>query len=157
MKHLRTWYVLADGGRARLVRRREANSGFETQRESGFETARELESATLHRRARDLGTDKPGRTQESAAAASHSVQPRADLHLAAKLSFVEEVAAMLEDAGAHREFDRLVLVAPAPILSALRNALTAKTRSCVAAELQKDLTKVPDADLTPHFAGLRPA
>jgi hypothetical protein len=50
-------------------------------------------------------------------------------------------------------FDRLVLVAPAPVLGEFRHALDAPTK--LMTQLQRDLTKVPDADLKEHLAGLR--
>src|SRR5579863_5124898 len=47
-----TWFVVADGEHARVLAHR-------TDR--GFEEARRLDSAAAHRRARDLGADRPGR------------------------------------------------------------------------------------------------
>jgi protein required for attachment to host cells len=45
-----------------------------------------------------------------------------------------------------------VLVAPAHALSDLRHALDSPTQHKIVAQLQKDLTKVPDAELKEHFA-----
>jgi protein required for attachment to host cells len=146
MKHPRTWYVVADGGQARILRKRETHDAFDTHRE--------FESADIHRPTRDLGTDRPGRTQESAGSARHAIQPRADYHRAEKRSFVSEVAKALNEARARDEFDRLVLVAPASALAVLKKALDGPTQQMVAAELQKDLTKVPNADLGKHFDNL---
>jgi protein required for attachment to host cells len=63
MKHPRTWYVVADGGRARIVQKRNG--------ENAFDTHRELVSAEIHSRTHELGTDRPGRTHESAMSARH--------------------------------------------------------------------------------------
>ena len=76
MKHPRTWYVVADGGRARIVRKRNG--------EHAFDTHRELVSAEIHSHTHELGTDRRARV----------------------------------------------------------------------AQLQKDLTKVPDAELKEHFAAI---
>jgi protein required for attachment to host cells len=89
--------------------------------------------------------------------ARHAMQPREDLHRADKRSFVQEVAAALNEANTRNEFDCLVLVAPAHALSDLRHALDAPTQHKIVAQLQKDLTKVPDAELKEHFAAINRA
>jgi protein required for attachment to host cells len=144
MKPARTWYVVTDGGRARIVQKREG--------EDAVDTHRELVSAEIHSHTHELGTSRPGRTHESAMSARHAIQPREDLHRADKRSFVHEVAAALNKANRRNEFDCLVLVAPAHALGELRHALDSPTQRKVVAQLQKDLTKVPDADLKKHFA-----
>jgi protein required for attachment to host cells len=45
-----------------------------------------------------------------------------------------------------------VLVAPVHVLDELRHALDSPTQRKIVAQLQKDLTKVSDADLKEHFA-----
>lgn len=146
MNRLRIWYVVADGGRARIVEQRHGQEAFDTRQE--------LVAADIHRRSHDLGTERPGRTHESGTSAHHAVQPRNDLHRAAKEDFVHEVAALLNEASRRDEFDGLVLVAPAHPLGDLRDALDETTRRKITGELQKDLTKVPNGDLAGHFAGL---
>lgn len=146
MSHPRTWYVVADGGRARILQKREEQDGYEVQLE--------LVSANLHATTRDLGAERPGRGHESANAAHHAVEPREDLHQADKRQFVDDVAQALNEASAQERFDRLVLVAPARALGELSQTLDAATRLKVVGELQKDLTKTPVAELAQHFAGL---
>jgi protein required for attachment to host cells len=91
---------------------------------------------------------------ESANSAHHAVQPREDLHRADKRNFVYEVARALNEANTRDEFDRLILVAPAHALRELNHALDAPTQRKIAAQLQKDLTNVPNADLAKHFTNL---
>jgi protein required for attachment to host cells len=145
MKRPRTWYVVADGGRARILQKRDA--------EDMFDMIREMVSADLHHRTRDLGSERPGRTRESASSAHHAVEPRQDLHRAEKHNFVHELAEALNAAGG--EFDRLILVAPAHALRTLHDGLDAATKPKVAAQLQKDLTNVPAAELARHFTDLK--
>ncbi|HLY47080.1 MAG TPA: host attachment protein [Stellaceae bacterium] len=147
MKHPRTWYVVADGGRARILQKRD--------KQQAFDTLQEIVSADLHSATRDLGSERPGRTRESSGSARHAVQPRQDLHRAEKQNFVHELAGLLNAANTRAEFDALVLVAPAHALGDLRQALDAPTQRKVTAELQKDLTKVPNADLVEHFAEVK--
>ena len=86
--------------------------------------------------------------------ARHAMQPREDLHRADKRNFVHEVAAALNQANTHNGFDCLVLVAPAHALSDLRHALDSPTQHKIVAQLQKDLTKVPDGDLKDHLTAI---
>jgi hypothetical protein len=48
----------------------------------------------------------------------------------------------------------LILVAPAHALAELNHALDAPVQRKIAAQLQKDLTNVPNADLAKHFSDL---
>jgi protein required for attachment to host cells len=146
MRQPRTWFVIADGGRARIVEPREERSLFRT--------LREIESVDIHHRSHDIGSDRPGRAQESATTGGHAVEPREDIHKAAKQDFARQVADILNTGAARDEFDRLVLVAPAMILNEIRSHLDATTAPRVTAELQRDLTKVPDAELKEHLEAL---
>jgi protein required for attachment to host cells len=146
MKHPRTWYVITDGGRARIVQKRDAQDAFDTHRE--------FVSADIHRHTHELGVERPGRGHESANPAHHALQPREDLHRADKRNFVYEVARALNEATARDEFDRLILVAPAHALGELNHALDAPTQRKIVAQLQKDLTNVPNADLAKHLSDL---
>jgi protein required for attachment to host cells len=146
MKHPRTWYVITDGGRARIVQKRDAQDAFDTHRE--------FVSADIHRHTHEFGMERPGRTHESAGSAHHALQPREDLHRADKRNFVYEVARALNEATARDEFDRLILVAPAHALAELNHALDAPAQRKIVAQLQKDLTNVPNADLAKHFSDL---
>jgi protein required for attachment to host cells len=89
--------------------------------------------------------------------ARHAMQPREDLHRADKRSFLHEVAAALNEANTRNEFDCLVIIAPAHALGELRHALDSPTQHKIVAQLQKDLTKIPDADLKEHLAAINRA
>ncbi len=143
MKKTRLYYVIADGGRARLVERDEAGA---------FRTISSFVSTELHKSAHELGRDRPARVQESAGPSRHAVEPRRDLHEAAKEDFIRTLAADLASLHAQGEFDRLVLVAPPGALTELKAALSKPTSEIVVRELQKDLTKVPDHDLAAHLS-----
>ena len=146
MKHAKIWYVIADGGRARFVERDENGA---------FRTVSSFVSTELHKSSHELGLDRPARVKESATPTRHAIEPRRDLHTAAKEDFVKLVAEELEAGRERGEFDRLVLVAPARVLSQLKAELGKPVAEVVASELQKDLTKVPDHDLTEHLASSR--
>lgn len=142
MKKAKIWYVIADGGRARFVERDENGA---------FRTVLSFVSADLHARSSDLGRDRPARVMESAGPGRSAVEPRRDLHEAAKEDFVKLVATQIETEHGNGQFDSLVLVAPPGVLTELKQALAKPMAALVADDLQKDLTKVPDHDLTGHL------
>ena len=142
MKPIKTLYVIADGGRARFVERDEMGT---------FRTIASFVSPELHERSHDLGLDHPARVKESANAAHHSIEPRRDLHAAAKEDFVKHVAGEIDAEHGRKSFDKLVLVAPARVLTELKEQLSGAMAKLAADSLQKDLTKVPDHDLAEHL------
>ncbi len=142
MKKARLWYVIADGGRARFVARDD---------DGAFRTVASFVSTELHARTSDLGLDRPARVKESASPARHAIEPRRDLHTAAKEDFIRIVAEEIEAGHGRGEFDKLVLVAPPRVLTELKKALSKPIAKMVASDLQKDLTKVPDHDLGAHL------
>ncbi len=79
MKKARLWYVIADGGRARFVERDD---------QGAFRTLSSFVSTELHTSAHELGRDRPARVKESASPARSAIEPRRDLHEAAKEDFI---------------------------------------------------------------------
>ncbi|MGE3529589.1 MAG: host attachment protein [Methyloceanibacter sp.] len=143
MKKARLWYVIADGGRARFVARDDNGA---------FRTVASFVSTDLHARASDLGRDRPARVMESATPGRSAIEPRRDLKEAAKEDFIKVVAEQIEAEHDRGQFDKLMLVAPPGVLTELRKALSKPVAKLVASDLQKDLTKVPDHDLSDHLA-----
>ena len=143
MKRAKLWYVIADGGRARFVARDE---------EGAFRTLSSFVSTELHKSTHELGRDRPARVKESATPARHAVEPRRDLHEAAKDAFIRTVATELAAQLKDGKFDELVLVAPPGVIAELKDALSKPIAKLVVKELQKDLTKVPDHELTGHLS-----
>jgi protein required for attachment to host cells len=146
MKHAKLWYVIADGGRARFVERDETGA---------FKTVLSFVSSELHERSHDLGLDHPARVKESANSAHHAIEPRRDLHMAAKEDFVKLVAETLDAEHGRGQFDSLVLVAPPRVLTELKQYLSKPMAKLVVDGLQKDLTKVSDYDLAQHLLPAR--
>jgi protein required for attachment to host cells len=142
-KKPKIWYVIADGGRARFVERDEKGA---------FRTVSSFVSTELHAKSSDLGRDRPARVMESANSGRSAIEPRRDLKEAAKEDFVKLVAEQLDEEHGRGQFESLVLVAPPGVLTELRKSLSKSMAKLVADDLQKDLTKVPDHDLTNHLA-----
>ena len=98
------------------------------------------------------GVTVPRALMESASPGRHAIEPRRDLHEAAKEDFIKIVAEQIEVEHDRGQFDKLMLVAPPGVLTELKKALSKPVAKLVAKKLQKDLTKVPDHDLTAHLA-----
>ena len=143
MKKARLWYVIADGGRARFVERDEGGA---------FRTLSSFVSTELHKSAHELGRDRPTRVKESTSPARSAVEQRRDLHEAVKEDFIRTVADTLAAELKDSKFDELVLVAPPGVIAELKDSLSKSTAKAVVKELHKDLTKVPDHELTRHLA-----
>jgi protein required for attachment to host cells len=145
-KRITTWIVLADGARARILQ----NTGPGT----GLTEVDELQSRAAHMPTRELGTERPGRGQESATSGRHAITPREDWHEGEKVSFAHEVAAYLKENGNAGKFDALVLAAAPRTLGELRKSIDPATAARLKSELDKDLTKIPSADLEAHLGDL---
>ncbi|HET6387985.1 host attachment protein [Hyphomicrobium sp.] len=143
MKPTRTWILVADGGRARILEAVGRGKGVHLV--PGSE--KRLDNPPSHLQ----GRDRPSRVHESVGHTRHAVEPRQDLHRAMEDQFAGQLAAMLGDYAQKDSYDQLVLVAPPTMLGELRKALPSSARERLAAEVDKDLTHVGDADIPSHI------
>src|SRR5262249_4367501 len=123
----------------------------ERDENGAFRTVASFASSEAHQRSHDLGLDRPGRVKESANVARHAVEPRRDLHSAAKEDFVKHVAAEIDAEHGRTGFDKLVLVAPPRFLTELKERLSGAMAKLSADNLQKALPKFPDHELAEHL------
>jgi protein required for attachment to host cells len=144
MKKKVTWFLVADGARARILMNDGVGKGLQPAVNGEF--SRPLPPT------REIGTDRPGRSQPRGVAGRHAFTPHIDWHEFEKEKFGREMARVLDQAAERAAFDRLVLVAPPRALGNLRSALGPKTRSLVHAEIDKDLTNLPVDALPSHLA-----
>jgi protein required for attachment to host cells len=143
MSQANLWVVVADGEHARIL--------VSGEKSGSYRTSQSLDSISAHKRSSDLGSDAPGRSYESASPSRHAVEARTDLHAKAERSFLGEVARLVNDGCSQGEFQRLVLVAPSRAMHTLRDALLPSAAERVVGLLQKDLNKVPDAEIGDHL------
>ena len=144
-----TYVLIADGARARLFVVEEGTADLKPA------LGQEFIGTNLP--SREIASDRPGRSFDSAGSGRHAMEPPTDPHRHAERVFAQEVAAVLENARRKNEFQDLVVVAPPKALGDLRREFSDALRDRVTAELHKDLTKVPVHDLASHLAEiLRP-
>jgi protein required for attachment to host cells len=143
MKPIRTWVLIADAARARVLEAKGKGRGFTV-----------VEDMTLNAElapSRELRTDRPGRSFESVGSTRHAVESRSDPHREQKRQFARRIAEAVEKRWAARSFDRLVLVAPAVTMGDLRAVLADGVKSAVTAEVVADLTNTPMSELPAHI------
>lgn len=143
MKPNRTWVLIADGARARVLQNEGPGKGLEAIDRLVFHGD--------HAATRDIVDDREGRTHQSHGPGRSAIDARSDPHRELKKSFAHVLAdAMAQelDAGA---FDRLVIVASPVTLGDLRKVLAPKVAAKVIGELSQDLTKTPNGDVARHL------
>jgi protein required for attachment to host cells len=146
MKPETEWALVADAQRRRILER---------QTPAGASPELTEEAVGIHNRpSRERGSERPGRTQESATSARHAIEPKTDPHREAKQRFAQHLADGVEEA-AGRD-GRLLPVAPPPFRRDLRAALGAAAQQRLAGSLDKDRTKHKLPELAPLLAQARP-
>jgi protein required for attachment to host cells len=136
MKAARTWIVVADGAKVRVL----AGLG----RGSNFKPVNDLSFAEHSPASRDIVSERPGRTFNSTGRLRHAIEPRVDAHEQREAEFLQSVADRLDSALRQKNYDDLIIAAPPRALGILRKQLSDDVRRHLRGELDRDLTKQPD-------------
>jgi protein required for attachment to host cells len=134
-----TWIVVADAARARIFAR--DGEGLAPQPVTGFTHPDSREKA------RDIATDRPGRTNDG----TDAYMPGTDPQQAAKERFATRLARWLEREAGRDNYSQLVLVAPPAFLGELRDALDDNTRERVVRSIDRNLSNIRDHELVPRL------
>jgi protein required for attachment to host cells len=125
-----TWYVVADGGKARILT---------------------MDGGKMHT-AESFDNSGHGDTDEDPSSGTSQLKaPKSDPHDQAKARFAKLVAAKLNEAVRTGKVDEIVLAAPAHVLHDVREALDKAASAKLGKTLSKDLTNTPDGELASHF------
>ena len=143
MKPTRTWILIADGARARIL---ETHGPASTPIRHS-----ELVFAGDHASTHDLMSDRQGRSHSSVGPGRSAIEPQTDPHRNLKAKFAHQLADVLAQGLQRNAYDRLVIVAAPVTLGDLRAALSDHVRAKVAGEVAKDLTKTPDNEIAGHL------
>ncbi len=126
-----TWYVVADGGKARIL------------------TLEGGEMRTLQH----FDNSGHGDTDEDFSAGTSQLKaPKTDPHDQAKAHFAKQVAERLNEAVRTGKVDEIVLAAPAHVLHDIREGLDKAASVKLGKSLSKDLTNTPDHQLASHLS-----
>jgi protein required for attachment to host cells len=147
MKAKVTWIVIADGNQAKVFEHDGPGKGLRAFKELNFEQE--------PLKASEIMADKPGRSFTSAGpGARSSMEYSTDPVQERERKFVEKLAEVLNQKKQEGKFDRLVIAAAPAALGDIRPALSDQVKDTILAEMPKDLTNVPTANLAAHFDGL---
>ena len=146
MKPLRTWILIADGARARILE----NHG---PRHEPI-VVEGLNFSADHSATRDLVSDRQGRSFASQGTSRSALEPRSDPHRQLKKGFAHHLADILASELERNSFSRLILVAPPATLGDLRAAISDQVRATIVGESAHDLTKTPNHEIAKHLGDL---
>ena len=146
MKKTVTWVLIADGAQARVLE----NTGPG----KGLKQVEGLDWGIEPLQAQDLVSDRPGSKGGGGSHGRGSMEPKTDPVAYRETEFVKAVAATLDRQQQNGAYDRLVIAAAPIALGDLRKAMSAGVKKTVVAELDKDLTNLPTAQLDKHFDGI---
>ena len=94
---------------------------------------------------RDQGTDKPGRTNDSLGRRSSMETP--DWHRIAEDRFIDSIAGIMDRDLKAGDYETLIVVAPPIALGEYRKAVSPGVAKVTMMEIDKDLTKHPNAEI----------
>ena len=145
------WFIVANGSRGRAMVKRVG--------ESGYDTARTWDEPDARTRDAELGEDRPGRAFASAGSAQRSgmeydgkddsPKEHAKRNLAHRIA--DDLAQALRSGAAAS----VVLVAPAPVASEVKNHLPHDLVKAVVGEQHGDFTTLPTAEVFARLDCLR--
>ena len=127
------WIVVSDASRARFFRADATLQALEPMPVLRHPQSRKHEG--------DLTTDHSGRRAGGSLTGASAHDHEAEV-------FSHEVAAHIDRGLNDRAFERLVIVAPPAFLGALRSRLSGPASRAVVAEVARDYSRIPTADLS---------
>ncbi|RWL47136.1 MAG: host attachment protein [Mesorhizobium sp.] len=140
MKPRRTWVLIADGARARIVR----------DPLSSGEPTGEHQDLVFHsqpRQLREIMADKPGRSFASTGARRSAMEYHGNPVREEDRAFAVMLAETLHRHFLAGDFDQLAFAAAPQMLGDLRQAFPESIRKVTVAEIPKDFTKLPTHEL----------
>jgi protein required for attachment to host cells len=143
MKPTRTWILIADGARARIL--------LNTGPGHGLTPVDGLVFDGDHSATHTIVDDREGRTHSSVGHGRSAIEAHSDPHRELKSKFAHRLAEVLDDGAENKTFDRLILVAAPVTLGDLRTMISKRVATLVIGEIPHDLTKTPNADVGSHL------
>jgi protein required for attachment to host cells len=158
MKPLRTWALIADGARARILQNNGQGDG--AQRDGGQGNG-QMEHEWMpveglvfngdHSATHDLMSDRQGRSFSPAGSGRSALEPQTDPHRHQKTKFANHLAQVLAEQLQAGAYYRLIIAASPVTLGDLRSAISDKVRATIVAEFAHDLTKIPNHEIGSHL------
>lgn len=141
----KAWIVVCDGSKSLLWQ----NIGdAQAINLKAIEVANESHPPT-----RESGTERPGRVYDAMDGSRSSVDSP-DWHDVAEVRFLRTLARHLDELVRTRGIRHLIVAAPPRALGVLRDHFTAPVRAVLAAEIPKDLVKLPTPEIERYLAAM---
>jgi protein required for attachment to host cells len=140
-----TWILIANSNQARVLQNTGTGKGL-TQVDGMVWGIEPLS-------AQEIVTDRPGSFAAGGTGRS-AMEPRTDPVEHRETQFVKSIASKLDSHLQSGKFDRLIVVAAPAALGDIRKAFTPAVQKAVIAEVSKDLTNMPTAELHKHIDGI---
>lgn len=139
MEQTRTWILVTDGGRARILETTAKRPGM--QFISGSRTLLDEPSNA------EFGKATPDHLYGSAALTRFSGQSRNKSNVGLEALFASQLATMLADHSAKDAFDRLIIIAPTTMLGNLRKMIKPEVRNKIVAEIDENPADIPSNEI----------
>ena len=139
-----TLVVVADSGRARIY-------GLEKKGKPMLELA-DLIHAEARLHARELVSDRPGRTFDSRGSGRHAKEASSPLKEQEATKFAQQISAYIDTERNKHNFNNLVLVAPPEFLGILRKALSRESGKLISRQIDKNLVLRKEAAVREYLA-----
>lgn len=137
------WILVANSTLCRIFTRNMLTGKLDIVREFISEDGRLL--------SRSIGTDKPGRTFDSAGEGRHAMEPKTTFHHQAREAFARKIADFLNEAVLKDSFHALTIAASTRFLGAIRPFLNQQVQDNIVTQINKDLTHIPPQELVSHL------
>ena len=139
---IRTWVLVADGGRARVYESLGPGTALrEVFHEDGA-------APQTH----EIASDRGGRRHDATGAGRHAVTAASDPQRHNEKEFARRICGFLDRKASAGAFDRLVLTAAPATLGDIREILHKASRALVHAEVDKDFVPLSPHDLVDRLA-----
>ena len=129
----KVWVVVADSSRARVLE--------SPNRVGPLTEVESLQNPEARAMNKDLNTDKPGRSFDSAGQGRHAMEPGIDAKQVEAIQFARRLRHFLKEQSEAKKFNKLVLAAAPDFLGLLRDNLDKVVREKISVEQDKDLVK----------------
>ena len=136
------WILVADSARGRM---------FSTSDSRIISEIADYAHPESRQHDRDLTSDLPGRSFDSAGEGRHAMEPPLRAHKHEADQFAAQLAGALEKGRTEHRFARLVLIAPPEFLGLIRRHLSGPTAQTVVAEIDKSLIHLDGEELLPYL------
>lgn len=137
------WILVADSGAARIYSAR--------HRKAEPVLVQSLEHDESRQRARDRGSDTPGRVHDRFGPARHSLDSAQQIKAEERHRFAREIADVLAEAQRQKKFQQLVVMAGPAFLGTLRDCFSKPVAQAILAEIPKDLVGQDAAAVQAHM------